>query len=454
MRCDEPTPDNRLTLLDHAGIQLVRATGRMQLMQMAWIYEHPVDFDRVREFHRGFGYGLAGRRVERSPLPFGRHRWVSELGPQAPLEFSPRRRDRSELSDWLDERAQVPVDPERGPGWHMGVLQMTDGSTALSMVGSHNLGDGVAGIISVLDAVAGNRRRFGYPPPRSRSWARAAAADLRQAVRELPQAARVAVGAAKMLAASRNEASPGQGKGRSRHSRRCDCTVVVPAISIFVDVGEWDARAAALGGTSYSLVAGVAARLGERMGRSRASDGAVTLSIALNDRTSLDDTRALALSFAKASVDPTEATKDLSQARTALRHALGEAREATDVSLELLPVVPWVPKRLLARYASQFHGSEEDLSVYCSNLGDLDGAVGRPDGSDAEYVFLRGVDQNFRRHELEEAGGQLVVVAGRVNGKISIGIAAYQLDTDNSKARLRELAAQALADFDLSGVIV
>ncbi|MDY6996741.1 MAG: hypothetical protein SW019_09100 [Actinomycetota bacterium] len=453
-RRDGSGPDNRLSLLDHAGIQLVRATGRKQLMQVAWIYEHPVDYERLEQFHRGLGYGLAGRRVERSVLPFGRHRWVSVPGPQAPLQVSPRRRDRSELSDWLDERAQIPVDPERGPGWHVGVLPMTDGSTAITMVGSHNLGDGIAGVLSVLQAVNGTRPDFGYPPPRSRSRLRAAAADLRLAARELPEAARVAAAAGKLILSSRGEPGPAAAGSAGRRDRgRCDCTVAVPAISIVVDVASWDARAEALAGNSYSLLAGVAAKIGERMGRARASDGAVTLSIALNERTGLDDTRALALSFAKASVDPAAVTTDLSGTRTTLRHALKEAREATDASLELLPVVPWVPKGLLARYASQFHGSTEDLSVYCSNLGDLDAAVGRPDGTDAEYVLFRGVDQDFRRHDMEEAGGQLVVVAGRVNGKISIGITAYQLDSDNSKARLREVAAQTLAEFELSGVI-
>ncbi|MGV0660692.1 hypothetical protein ABQE40_19725, partial [Mycolicibacterium pulveris] len=103
--------------MDQAGFQLLRATGRGQLMQMLWIYEHPVDYEGLRRFHRNFGYGLAGRRIERSVLPFGRHRWVSSLGPVADLDIA-EPRSRSEVSDWFDERAQVPVDPEWGPGWH------------------------------------------------------------------------------------------------------------------------------------------------------------------------------------------------------------------------------------------------------------------------------------------------------------------------------------------------
>ena len=37
-----------------------------------------------------------------------------------------------------------------------------------------------------------------------------------------------------------------------------DCNVIAPAITIYVDLDEWDARAKSLGGNSHSLVAGFA----------------------------------------------------------------------------------------------------------------------------------------------------------------------------------------------------
>ena len=69
-------------------------------MQVVWVYEHPVDFDGLRRFHQNFGYGLYGRRIERSPLPFGRHRWVSSLGPPSDLDIAERARPRADLGDW------------------------------------------------------------------------------------------------------------------------------------------------------------------------------------------------------------------------------------------------------------------------------------------------------------------------------------------------------------------
>ncbi|CNI94870.1 Uncharacterised protein [Mycobacterium tuberculosis] len=44
-------------------------------------------------------------------------------------------------------------------------------------------------------------------------------------------------------------------------------------------------------------------------------------------------------------------------------------------------------------------------------------------------------------------------MVGRVVGKMSISIVAYRPGGINTKAHLRELAAQTLAEFELTGVI-
>ncbi len=68
--------------------------------------------------------------------------------------------------------------------------------------------------------------------------------------------------------------------------------------------------------------------------------------------------------------------------------------------------------------------------------------------------MLRGVDQGVRRSVIERAGGQLVVVAGRINGKISICVVGYQCGAENTKNRLRELARQAVEEFGLSAEVL
>ncbi len=151
----EAQPDNLLALVDQGFFAGHRAIGQQEVMQVVWVYEHAIDFDGLKRFHHNLGHGLSGRLIERSPLPFGRHRWVLDRGP-ADIDIAESARPRAELSDWADERSQVPVDPERGPSWHLSVLPLTDGSTAVTLVISHYIVDGVGGLVVVGDAVLGN----------------------------------------------------------------------------------------------------------------------------------------------------------------------------------------------------------------------------------------------------------------------------------------------------------
>lgn len=442
---------NRLTLWDEALVRANRATGRVQLIQVVWVYEHPVDMDAVRRFHRNFGYGMAGRRVERSPLPFGRYRWVSALGPAAPLRVNTDPLPREQISDWAEQWAQVPIDPENGPGWQMAVQAFTEGVTAISVVGSHCLGDGVAALLAVGTAVAGANIDIGYPPPLSRPTARAIAADLRETIRGLPEIGRAARKAVTVLRAGGQQAAANPKPARPPVANP-DELVIVPAITTYVDLAEWDARAAALGGNGYSMLAAVSAKLGERMGR-RNPDGNVSLLIAISDRTSETDIRANAMTLVNAKVDPSNVTTDLSGTRAILRNALKSAKDQPDEILELMPLTPLVPKRLVKKVADMMIASD-DMPVVCSNMGDLPPMLTSVDGTEAEYTSFYGVDQATPRAELEHGDGQLVVVSGRISGKIIIGIVAYQSGAENSKTRLRELAAETLAEFDLTGVFV
>lgn len=107
----------------------------------------------------------------------------------------------------------------------------------------------------------------------------------------------------------------------------------------------------------------------------------------------------------------------------------------------------------MTRLSDAFVGAA-GLPVSCSNMGELDPAFSRADGTDAEFVVMRGIDQNIVERDIVRAGGHLVLVSGRLGAKISISVVGYQPGAENSKAWLRGLAAQVLSEFDLSGVIV
>ncbi|MGA7054498.1 MAG: hypothetical protein WBZ37_25170, partial [Mycobacterium sp.] len=340
-------PDNRLALLDQAFYAGHRAAGQNEAMQAVWVYEHAIDFDALKRLHDKLGYGLFARRIERSPLPFARHRWVSDPG-RSDIDIAECARPRAEVSDWADERSQLPVDPESGLGWHLGVLPLTDGSIAVTMVVSHYLLDGIGSLVEMVGTLLGNTRDLGYPPPRSRTRLRAVVEDACQTARDAPEVARAFVAGAKVARRRRNDARSPASRPVGLLGGHADAPVVVPGIAIYIDLDDWDVRAKTLGGTSNALAVGFAAKLGERLGFRHGGDGAVTAQLIVSNRTE-DDTRAVAVSFARVSVDPTQVTTDLRDTRAAIKQALNTLRETPDESSQLAPLTPFTPKRAWKR---------------------------------------------------------------------------------------------------------
>lgn len=437
---------------DQALLLALRGAGQEAVIQIIWGYDHPVDLDRVAHFHQTYGRGLVGRLIERSPVPFGRHRWVAAPGPQTELQIVDRPRPRAEFYDWAHEQVELPLDPEHGPGWRMGVQSFTDGTSAVSLVISHTVADGGAAVASVVAAITGAGRDLDYPPGRSRTRWRAVGEDLRQLAADLPEIGRTLVKAAKVATRRRGEltaptvAAPPTSVGGAEFVSTATGTAVI-------DVAQWDARAKDLGGNSFSLVAGYAGKLAENLGRTRAADGAVTLMIPVSEREDMADTGGNMVTIANVTFDPGPVAKDLSGARAAIKQGITTARQQPDEMVELLPLIPFLPRRAMARITDMAFAFAADVPVSCSNMGDLPEEILRLDGSVAERFYFRGVDRNVTRDVLERRNGSLSVLSGRVGGKIIIPAMFYQPGADNSRDHLRKVIAQTLAEFDLTGVI-
>lgn len=449
---DAARPDNRLALADEALLAEHHAADMNVIIQVTWLYGHTVDLDALRRFHHNLGQGLLGRRIERPALPIARHRWVADPG-SSDIDVAQHARPRTEFSDWVDERSQLRIDPESGPGWHIGVLPLEDGTTAISLVLSHNLIDGLGLALVIVEAALGKTRDLGYPRPMSRTRLRAVGQDARQTARDVPQVARAVVAAGKLArkqARDRSETKPSTAP-LPIHEAIPDDLVLVPAITIYVDLEDWDARADALAGASHTLAAAFAARFGERIGRRRADNGTVTLQIPISERTE-DDTRAMALSYARVSIDPTSLTTDLRDVRSAIKQTLTAMKEASDESKQLLWLPSFTPKRALKRMVARMP-ADPDQSVFCSYLGDLSSMIGYPAGTLADFQNARATGQRERRQLLERTGGRMFILSGRLNGRIFISVGAYQPGGKNTKEALLELAELTLADFELTAEI-
>jgi hypothetical protein len=437
---------NILDLADQALFLGERATGATNVIQCIWVYDRAIDIDGLRRFHHHLQRGRLARRIERSPLPFGRHRWV--MGSDASdIEFVQTPCSREEFDAWLSGQATTPLDAERGPGWHLAVLPFTDGGTGVSLVVTHSLIDGVGLALALVEATSGVDDAIMLPPARSRRRWRALREDARQTARDVPAVGRALRAAVRMPRRHRRDA------GTTAHAPKDiefpDEQIMLPSVTAFIDASEWDARAQSLGGTSNALFAGLAADTAHRMGRV-SGEGAVVLSIPVNERTD-GDTRANAVTIVDVTVDPTNATTDLRGIRAAIKQALIHHNEVPDERLALLPIVPLVPKRLMRRMVSVATGNA--ASVVSSNIGEVPSEVTRPDGTEADYCTARAVGAGVTRATMHRTGGVLTFISGRVNGKVGISVLSYQPGRPNSDAELRQTLSSTFAAFSLNATM-
>lgn len=436
--------DNQLAYIDQGSFLAMRAHGHEPVQQMIWLYDHDVDVDRLREVHRNLGHTLLGRLIERSPLPFGRHRWVAAAHQGDLLVSQPR--PRSELMSWADEQATTRVDPEHGPAWRMAVAPFVDGGAAVSLVVSHSVAD-VGGILfSIFSALTGAQPDFGYPMPRSRSKGRALKEDLKASFRSIPDIRDALKAAVPVLREGRPKQSRAVRPAKSHET----ATAIRPTVFAVIPAEDWDARAKDLGGNSGSLVAGFAVRLGFLAGQVR-PDGLVTLNFPVSDRREAD-TRANALTGMSITGDPLEVLADLSTIRTDLKTALKAVAEKPNQLLAPLPLAPITPKRVVRRLEWLVLG--DGPVVGCSNMGDVPDVLAQIDGTTAEFVLARGVEWPIGPAELNRVGKWLFVGSGRLNGKVLLFVTGWQLGPSNSREELTGLISRGLADFQLSGTFV
>ncbi|HTY34031.1 hypothetical protein [Mycobacterium sp.] len=439
---------NVLDLFDQTIFRFEEATGVTSVGQCVWVYNRAIDLDGLRRFHRHLQRGRLARRIERSALPFGRHRWVAPTD-ESELEIVATPRPREEFDAWLREQAATPLDAERGPGFHLAVLPFTDGGAGVSLVALHSLADGMAGCLAVVEAACGYDSAIDWPAAGSRRRWQALREDARQTARDLPgirRAVKAAIAAAGEARRARREGGAEQAGPTAAPPTGADEPVTIPTTTVFLDADEWDARAEALGGTSNALLAGLAARLAQRVGRVGA-DGSVTLAIPVSERTA-DDTRANAVANVDVTVDPAPAATDLREIRAAIKQALMHRQEASDEREALLPLVPLLPKRVAKRCVGVATGNA--TGVVSSNLGAAPAEVNRPDGTDADYVSVTSLYPGMTKATMERTGGVLALLSARVHGQVFVSVQAYQPGRRNSKDALRQALSSALHDFSLN----
>ncbi|OYN76046.1 hypothetical protein [Mycolicibacterium sphagni] len=441
--------DNTLAYMDQGSFLGLRALGRGPVIQYIWIYENGVDLEGLRRFQRNLQHTLLARLIERSPLPFGRHRWVSYDGP-ADLDIAVALRSRDDVWDWVDQKSFVAIDPELGPPWHLGVQPLIGGGAAVSLAVSHTTGDAVAGMLAIADAVNSTRRNYGFPPPGARSRGQAVRQDLVVTARSALKIPAAIAGGMRLARDQQDDLSTSARSASPASSPAAGGTrLVVPRVYGYVEAQDWDERARALGGTRNVLFAGFSARLGYRLGRAD-DEGRIALSIPVSERTD-DDIRANPLNSITVLANPDEATGDLAGLRAALKQALVELAESGNALLAPLALIPFTPKMAVRRLENLV--LKVGKPVGCTNIGEMPPEVNRPDGTDADFFGTRGGEAGVTAATLERLGGHLLVSAASLRDKVWFSVASWEPGGSNTKAALAGVVRAVLDDFDLSATI-
>jgi len=451
--------DNVLDYMDESFFLDFRAQGHGVMIQFVWIYEHDVDLIALGRFHQNLGHGLLGRRIEHSPLPFGRSRWVN-WSPPAGFDVAEKVRPRSELTAWTDEQAALPISLDQGPPWRLAVQPLFEGGAAVTLVVAHGIADGVGLSNAVADAVNGVTTDLGNPEAQSRTKIRALREDGRQLMRDLPHVLKALVTAPLAAKELPLRLRPGQksglvrrgGNGNSSDLVRATTDLVepLPSVTALVDTQIWDERASSLGGTSNSLLIGLTSRLCEVFGWLD-TDGLVNLTIPVNEREA-EDTRGNALTGVSLTLDPSVAN-DLGAIRVAVKAALSRLSEVRNLILAPLPLTPFIPRFVADRFQYVLFRS---ANITCSHAGDLDPATNRPDGSEAEWFYARHAraKEMAGREFLRRAGGLFFPVAsGRLGGRVYVSVCYANADGSTTAEILTEAVRQVFDEFELPAII-
>lgn len=435
-----------LCYADQSFFTLLRALRRQPLLHFAWIYPHPIDEAAVNAFNARLSQGFLGRLVQRSPLPWGRHRWVANHLP-APVTWFRTPIPIAQLPEWRTSLLDLTVDPEHGPGWRLAVQSLDNGGTALALIVSHTIADGKAANQAVADAVTGRPLDFKFPAPSCRWSPAMMIRDSVESIRALPSVWRALRGLVKQSRAGFVGGTRLPSRLPQAKINGSDAAVNVPLVQVVMDQQSCENRASELGVGSNTLLTAIAARLAFRIGRVDA-EGRVELALPVSNRKP-GDWRGNAFQVVTVMADPKTCHTDPRALRDDVRMALASKDQQNNDWTPLLPLIPYVPLWLLRKMETRALGGR--LPVGCSLLGELPQMLDHPCG-EATLVQKSSLEW-FKHSLLERVGGFMMLLGYRIGGKVLFTVACYAPNRVTTRDELTPIVQGALADLGLDGMV-
>ncbi|MET9211930.1 MULTISPECIES: hypothetical protein [unclassified Nocardia] len=399
---------DRLTVVDEIFLRTHRGMGTPIALQGLWRIPDAMEPALLQRIHDRLRVGDLGRRVVNARVPGARRGWRPNTLAH-PLDRAGAPLPEHAILPWADALG-TDLDPEFGPGWRLSCAPLHDGGTVVALTCSHALAD-ARGLIHAVDAALGELGAIDDDLPdalaTASDWADARA-----------QWSTIIGGTARALrrgiprpqATTAHEPSP----GRSVHS-----TLLV------FDAAEWDATAAATGGTPNSLFIHVVANILWETGFQH-PEIAASLPVDTRDEPRVDND----LAMTEIAIDRTDTPATIrDKARTAYLRRMSSPAGLPEEILQVLP----------DRWANALSRGAGERDILCSNIGTLPDSLRTVGTHRCDRVAARAIHPGITEFPRTRLAGYL----SRLGDTYTLALVSLAADRETLRTALTRACATA-----------
>lgn len=456
-----PRRPERLTPDDDLFVRMEHALGLPAVNQCVWRLRPPagagnsevIDVAGLHRLADGLSRGRMSRLVVRSRLPV-RDRWVHSTRAGA-RHFDTEPIPAADILTWARTQCAYPLDTGQGPAWRLSAVPTDTGETIVSLVASHVIADGGAGLSAVVEAlleIPYHRRDVPSSLPDTLRDGATTLADAARAMVTLlrrdntPTVPRPAPRPA--TAPDSDSAGPATKPSSTSTPPTATAPTAAPTPTAIVSVAaaDFDRVATTANGTANSLFIALVVGVLEATGRISTGD-VVPVSLPVSTRTA-HDRRANATTGVTAAVEVTDDRyADLAPIRAASKSAFAGLGSGPG-PLELMsraaqPLGDSIVGRLVA-------DSTLPLCL-ASNLGELPATYASLGTAAVGHAAMRSLPVAASTEQLRRMDGGISGWCSRGAGQVTLSFAALDPDRVADDQALSALIVDELARWGLVG---
>lgn len=440
----------RLAEMDCAQARMQVSVG-VSAIQAIWLYERPVDLEQLERFRESLQHGRLGRVIAPASIAAAGDRWTTNAH-FAPLDVDAHPIARTDLDTWIAERGDAEVIVYGGPAWRLAVTAIDDGGSAVSLLVSHAIADGLSVTSAIVEAQSGTRLDWSFE---SDGWSRLKllATDASASARHIRRVAKLYAGARRSFAAATTAEQGADVPAAPAGPTPPPVPTLpsgfrIPRATATISSEHWHPAAAARGGSGTTLGVAIAAELAAQIGRVDA-DGTAHIAMPFSTRTGVDDRRANAVRGLRLAVPTAGLSEDLQPLKQQMKTELTNATSTANPEELAMATFTALPRFWIARTAWSSVPADHSTTVCSVRLGaepELSNIDGAPAASMSFGLVNRGIEDPSR---LARFGGCLGIAMVEVGGLVSVRVSSFHAETVRSSDELKAVMATVFGRYGL-----